>query len=72
MEEPPLVPINNTLTFNRLGLPALSVPCGFTSEGLPVGLMIAGPRFSEGRLLALGAAYQRSTEWHQRRPPRAT
>jgi hypothetical protein len=41
---------------------------GLTSEGLPVGLMICGPRFSEGRLLALGAAHERSTEWHKRRP----
>jgi aspartyl-tRNA(Asn)/glutamyl-tRNA(Gln) amidotransferase subunit A len=72
IDDPPLVSINNTLTFNRLGLPALTVPCGFTSEGLPVGLMIAGPRFSEGRLLALGRAYERSTEWHKRRPARAT
>ncbi len=68
VEDPPLVPITNTLTFNRLGLPALTVPCGVTSEGLPVGLMICGPRFSEGRILALGAAYERSTEWHKRRP----
>jgi aspartyl-tRNA(Asn)/glutamyl-tRNA(Gln) amidotransferase subunit A len=72
VDDPPLVSIDNTMTFNRLGLPALSVPCGFTSGGLPVGLMIAGPRFSEGRLLALGAAYERSTEWHKRRPRRAT
>jgi aspartyl-tRNA(Asn)/glutamyl-tRNA(Gln) amidotransferase subunit A len=38
---------------------------------LPIGLMIAGPRYSEGKLLALGAAYERATEWHKRRPPRA-
>lgn len=71
-EDPPLVSINNTLTFNRLGLPALTVPCGFSSKGWPIGLMIGGPRFSEGRLLALGAAYERSTEWRRRRPVRAT
>jgi aspartyl-tRNA(Asn)/glutamyl-tRNA(Gln) amidotransferase subunit A len=71
-EAPPLFSITNTLTFNRLGLPALTVPCGLTSEGLPVGLMICGPRFSEGRLLALGAAYLRSTGWDAPRPPRAT
>lgn len=70
-EAQPLVSIDNTLMFNRLGLPALTVPCGFTSEGLPVGLMICGPRFSEGRLLALGAAYERATEWHKRRPSQA-
>jgi aspartyl-tRNA(Asn)/glutamyl-tRNA(Gln) amidotransferase subunit A len=71
IEDRPLFSIENTLTFNRLGLPALTVPCGFSTEGLPIGLMIAGPRYSEGKLLALGAAYERATEWHKRRPPRA-
>jgi aspartyl-tRNA(Asn)/glutamyl-tRNA(Gln) amidotransferase subunit A len=71
IEDRPLFSINNTLTFNRLGLPALTVPCGFSSDGLPIGLMICGPRYSEGRLLALGAAYERATPWHERRPPRA-
>lgn len=63
-----LISIWNTFPFNTLGLPAISVPCGFSSEGLPIGLMIGGPRFSEGRLLALAAAYERSTQWHRRRP----
>lgn len=71
IEDRPLFSIENTLTFNRLGLPALTVPCGFSTDGLPIGLMIAGPRYSEGKLLALGAAYERSTEWHKRRPPRS-
>jgi aspartyl-tRNA(Asn)/glutamyl-tRNA(Gln) amidotransferase subunit A len=70
-DDRPLFSIENTLTFNRLGLPALTVPCGFSSDGLPIGLMIAGPRYSEGRLLALGAAYERATEWHKSLPPRA-
>ncbi len=65
---PELFSINNTVVFNIVGLPSLSVPCGFSREGLPVGLMICGPRFSEANLLALGAAYQRSTPWHERRP----
>lgn len=65
----PVVSIDNTYAFNVLGLPAISVPCGFSSEGLPVGLMICGPRFSEGRLLALAAAYQQATAWHERLPP---
>jgi aspartyl-tRNA(Asn)/glutamyl-tRNA(Gln) amidotransferase subunit A len=70
--EESFVSIDNTLTFNVLGLPSISVPCGFSSEGLPIGLMICGPRFSEGRLLALAAAYQQATQWHERSPPRAT
>ena len=61
--------LENTGQFNVYGIPAVSVPCGFTSSGLPVGLMIAGPRFSEARVLALAAAYERATEWHKRRPP---
>jgi aspartyl-tRNA(Asn)/glutamyl-tRNA(Gln) amidotransferase subunit A len=67
-----LFSIDNTLVFNVLGLPAITVPCGFSSEGWPIGLMIGGPRFSEGRLLALAAAYEQSTQWHERAPPRAT
>ena len=61
--------LENTGQFNVYGIPAISVPCGFTSAGLPVGLMIAGPRFSEGRVLALARAYERATEWHTRKPP---
>jgi aspartyl-tRNA(Asn)/glutamyl-tRNA(Gln) amidotransferase subunit A len=61
--------LENTGQFNVYGIPAITVPCGFTSGGLPVGLMIAGPRFSEARVLALAAAYERATDWHLRRPP---
>jgi aspartyl-tRNA(Asn)/glutamyl-tRNA(Gln) amidotransferase subunit A len=61
--------LENTGQFNVYGIPAISVPCGFTSAGLPVGLMIAGPRFSEARVLALANAYERATEWHTRKPP---
>jgi aspartyl-tRNA(Asn)/glutamyl-tRNA(Gln) amidotransferase subunit A len=61
--------LENTGQFNMYGIPAISTPCGFTSAGMPVGLMIAGPRFSESRVLALAAAYERATEWHNRRPP---
>jgi aspartyl-tRNA(Asn)/glutamyl-tRNA(Gln) amidotransferase subunit A len=60
--------VANTMVFNILGLPALTMPCGFSREGLPIGLQICGPRYSEGTLLALGAAYQRQTPWHERRP----
>lgn len=59
----------NCWPFNAFGIPAISIPCGFSKNGLPIGLMIAGPRFSEGRVLAVARAYERATEWHTRRPP---
>lgn len=49
-------------------IPAISIPCGFTSSGLPVGLQIAGPPHSEWRLLDLARAFQSVTNWHRRRP----
>jgi Asp-tRNA(Asn)/Glu-tRNA(Gln) amidotransferase A subunit family amidase len=55
--------------FNVYGLPAISVPCGFSKTGLPIGLTIAGPHFSESRILALANAYEKATDWHQRIPP---
>ena len=61
--------LENTNAFNAYGIPAISVPCGFNAQGLPIGLMIAGPRFSEGRVLALAQAFEKATEWHTRRPP---
>jgi aspartyl-tRNA(Asn)/glutamyl-tRNA(Gln) amidotransferase subunit A len=61
--------VSNCSPFNVLGIPALSLPCGFSKSGLPVGLMIAGPRFSEGKVLALAHAYEKATEWHKRKPP---
>jgi aspartyl-tRNA(Asn)/glutamyl-tRNA(Gln) amidotransferase subunit A len=59
----------NCLPFNVLGLPAISLPCGFSSTGLPIGLMLAGPRFSEARLLAVAHAFEQATLWHRRKPP---
>jgi len=64
----PLV-TSNCAPFDVFGIPAVSIPCGFSKSGLPIGLMIAGPRFSEGKVLALANAYERATEWHLRRPP---
>ena len=61
--------LENTGAFNVYGIPAISVPCGFTSNGLPVGLMIAGPRFSEGKVLALAHAFEQATEFHAKKPP---
>ena len=72
--DPPLPPdgtpveFRNTHMFDVLGLPAISIPCGFTSDGMPVGLQIAGPRLAESRVLALAHAYQQVTDWHTRRP----
>src|ERR1700720_2992760 len=54
-----------TIGANLAGLPALSIPCGFTA-GLPVGLQIVGPHFSEGRLLTAAHVFQRETDWHTR------
>jgi aspartyl-tRNA(Asn)/glutamyl-tRNA(Gln) amidotransferase subunit A len=58
----------NTSYFSFFGLPAISVPCGFTAAGLPFGLQIAGPPFGESAILALAHAYEQATEWHTRRP----
>ena len=61
--------IRNTLPFNVLGIPTISVPCGFTDRGLPIGLQITGPRLGEAAVLALANAYEQATEWHRREPP---
>jgi aspartyl-tRNA(Asn)/glutamyl-tRNA(Gln) amidotransferase subunit A len=58
-----------TATANATGEPACSVPCGFTSDGLPIGLMIHGPRLADGLVLRAAHAYERSQVWHQRTPP---
>ncbi len=68
-EKPKNPELENTGAFDYYGIPAISIPCGFTSDGLPIGLMIAGPRFAEGKVLALARAYQQATNWHTRQPP---
>ena len=60
--------LRNTRPFNAYGLPTISIPCGFTSTGLPIGLQIAGPRFGEGRVLAFAHAFEQATDWHKRAP----
>jgi aspartyl-tRNA(Asn)/glutamyl-tRNA(Gln) amidotransferase subunit A len=59
----------NTRPFNYLGLPAISVPCGFDPNGCPIGLQIAGRPFAEARVMKIADAYQRDTDFHTRRPP---
>jgi len=57
-----------TAPFNLTGLPALSLPCGFSSTGLPIGLQIVCPAWSEKKLLQAGQAYEQATEWHKLKP----
>lgn len=58
--------LRNTRPFNVWGLPAISVPCGFTKNGLPIGLQIAGPHWREDLVLRLAHAYEQATMWHKR------
>jgi aspartyl-tRNA(Asn)/glutamyl-tRNA(Gln) amidotransferase subunit A len=60
--------VNWTAPFNLLGAPAISVPCGFSNEGLPMGLQIAGRRLDEPTVLRVAYAYQQTAGWHHRRP----
>ncbi|UKA61791.1 amidase [Arthrobacter sp. FW306-04-A] len=57
-----------TYPFNLTQQPAISIPCGFTAEGLPVGLQLVGPRHQDARVLSAAAAYQGAGRWHERRP----
>ncbi len=57
---------------NLAGLPALSMPCGFSKGGLPIGIQVVGRPWDETRILALGRLYQENTDWHRRRPPVGT
>ncbi len=64
----PTLLTGNTNPFNLTGMPALSLPCGFTAAGLPIGLQIVGRRWDETTVLRIGASYERATDWHTRRP----
>ena len=57
-----------TVAANLAGLPALSIPAGFSTTGLPIGMQLMGPHFSEARLLNVAHYYQQSTNWHQYHP----
>jgi aspartyl-tRNA(Asn)/glutamyl-tRNA(Gln) amidotransferase subunit A len=57
-----------TVSCNLAGLPGMSIPCGFTKAGLPIGLQLLGPPFEEEKILRIGRMYETITDWHARRP----
>ena len=57
-----------TRFFNIVGLPAISIPCGFTSDGLPIGMQIVGKAFDESTVLRVAYAYEQDAKWFERRP----
>lgn len=57
-----------TVIINLAGIPSLALPCGFSKNGLPIGMQILGPQFSEGLLFRIGHAYEQTTEWYKRKP----
>jgi aspartyl-tRNA(Asn)/glutamyl-tRNA(Gln) amidotransferase subunit A len=59
---------NSNSAFDVFGLPTISIPCGFSASGLPIGLQISGAPFAEPVVLALAHAYEQATDWHNRRP----
>ena len=61
----------HAIPFNVTGNPALSVPIGFSADGLPLGMQIVGRLFDEPTVLRIGAAYEAATEWHGATPPMA-
>lgn len=63
-----LIMLRNTRPFNVWGIPAISIPCGFTTEGLPIGLQLASAPWREDMVLQAAYAYEQATEWHKRRP----
>jgi aspartyl-tRNA(Asn)/glutamyl-tRNA(Gln) amidotransferase subunit A len=58
----------NTRSLDDYGLPTITVPCGFSKSGMPIGLQISAPNLEEIKALALAHAFERATEWHTRRP----
>ena len=58
-----------TRTISTFGLPALTVPCGFSTDGRPIGIQFIGRPFDESSILRLAHAYEQSAGWHTRRPP---
>jgi aspartyl-tRNA(Asn)/glutamyl-tRNA(Gln) amidotransferase subunit A len=64
----PVAAIMNTAPFNMTGTPAVSVPCGSTATGLPIGLQLAGRPFDEVTVLQVAHSYEQATDWHIRTP----
>jgi len=60
---------NFTNPFNLTGLPAISIPCGFTPDNLPAGLQIVAPAFQEATVFRVAYAYEQATDWHKQTPP---
>ena len=58
-----------TRPYNISGSPAISLPCGFSAGGMPIGLQLAGKPFAETTVLQAAYAYEQATDWHNRRPP---
>ena len=63
-----IVMLRNTRPFNVLGLPSISIPCGFSKGGLPIGLQITGPAHEDAAVLRFAHAFQQATDWHKRDP----
>ncbi len=57
-----------TISVNLAGVPGISIPCGFTTENLPIGLQLIGKHFDEDSLLKIAYAYEQATEWHKKKP----
>lgn len=58
-----------TISCNLAGIPGISIPCGLTQDGLPIGLQLLGKPFDEATLLQMAYAYEQATDWHKRKPP---
>jgi len=65
---PQAVSADNTFFCNYYGLPAISIPCGFSNDGLPVGFQIVGPRWGESMVLDVAQVFQQATQWHRKHP----
>jgi Asp-tRNA(Asn)/Glu-tRNA(Gln) amidotransferase A subunit family amidase len=66
-----LMMLRNTRPFNVWGIPTISIPCGFTKDGLPIGLQLAAAAWREDVVLHAAQAYEQATEWHNKTPERA-